>query len=252
MQELLSLLSVLDSRGSREAHLLASMEKRQACLFEAMKKHAEGGNAVGLAASSDSFRSETSIGDGASPKTSSVSGSSSVSSDVESASVPTDLEDSNLDSSAAIVIENGRRGDERIFMWDRSQAFDKWIWTSFYSALTAVKCGKKSFKESLARCESCHDLYWRDERHCRICHSTFEVGFDLEEKYAVHVATCREPEDAHEVPNHKVLPSQLQALKAAIHAIEVSISKHATPMQFDQRELVQKHAVSLCAEGNLS
>ncbi|KAG2542131.1 hypothetical protein PVAP13_9NG570128 [Panicum virgatum] len=225
-QELLSLLSVLDSRGTREAHLLASMEKRQACLFEAMKKHVEGGNAVGLPASSDSLRSETSIGDGASPKTSSVSGASPVS-DVENASVPTDLEDSNLDSSSAIVIENGRRGDERIFMWDRSQAFDKWIWTSFYSALTAVKCGKKSFKESLVHCERCHDLYWRDEKHCRICHSTFEVGFDLEERYAVHVATCREPDDAHEVPNHKVLPSQLQALKAAIHAIEASMPEVA-------------------------
>ncbi|KAF8683513.1 hypothetical protein HU200_044426 [Digitaria exilis] len=225
-QELLSLLSVLDSRGTREAHLLASMEKRQACLFEAMKKHVEGGNAVGLPASSDSFHSETSTGYGASPKTSSVAGASPVS-DVEIASLPTDLEDSNLDSLSAIVIENGRRGDERILMWDRLQAFDKWIWTSFYSVLTAVKCGKKSFRESLVRCESCHDLYWRDEKHCRICHSTFEVGFDLEERYAVHAATCREPEDAHDVPNHKVLPSQLQALKAAIHAIEASMPELA-------------------------
>lgn len=222
------MLSVLDSRGTREAHLLASMEKRQACLFEAMKKHVEGGHAVSLPASSDSFRSETSTGDGASPKTSSISGASSVS-DVEIASLPTDLEDGNSDSLSAIVIENGRSGDEKILMWDRLQAFDKWIWASFYSVLTAVKCGKKSFKESLVRCESCHDLYWRDEKHCRICHSTFEVGFDLEERYAVHAATCREPEDAHDVPNHKVLPSQLQALKAAIHAIEVSISKHPLP-----------------------
>ncbi|CAN6313415.1 unnamed protein product [Urochloa humidicola] len=224
-QELLSLLSALDSRGTREAHLLASMEKRQACLFEAMKKHVEGGNAIGLPASSDSFRSDTST-DGASPKTSSVSGASPVS-EVENASVPTDLEDNNLDSLSAIVIENGRRGDERILIWDRLQAFDKWIWTSFYSVLTAVKRGKKSFKESLVHCESCHDLYWRDEKHCRICHSTFEVGFDLEERYAVHVATCREPEDAHDVPNHKVLPSQLQALKAAIHAIEASMPEVA-------------------------
>ncbi|XP_062180685.1 homeobox-DDT domain protein RLT3-like [Phragmites australis] len=225
-QELLSLLSVLDSRGTREAHLLASMEKRQACLFEAMKKHLEGGNAVRLPASSDSYLSETSSGDGASPETSSVDGASPVS-DIENASVPTDHADSNFDSSSAIVIEIGRRGDEKMLMWERLQAFDKWIWTSFYSVLTAVKCGKKSFKESLVRCESCHDLYWRDEKHCRICHSTFEVGFDLEERYAIHVATCREPEDVHEVPNHKVLPSQLQALKAAIHAIEASMPEIA-------------------------
>lgn len=225
MQELLSLLSVLDRRGTREAHLLTSMEKRQACLFRAMKKYVEGGKVARLPASSDSYCSQTSSGDGSSPKTSSVDGASPVS-DIENTSVPTGLEDSNFDSSSAIVIESGRRGDEKISMLERLQAFDKWIWTSFYSILTAVKCGKKSFKESLVRCESCHDLYWRDEKHCRICHSTFEVGFELEERYAVHVATCREPELSHEVPNHKFLPSQLQALKAAIHAIEVSVSKH--------------------------
>ncbi|KAJ1267386.1 hypothetical protein BS78_07G052300 [Paspalum vaginatum] len=225
-QELLSLLSVLDCRGTREAHLLASMEKRQACLFGAMKKHVEGGNAVRFPASSDSYCSQTSSEDRASPKTSSVDGASPVS-DIDNASVPTCPEDCNLDSSSAIVIESGKRGNGKILMWERLQAFDKWIWTSFYSVLTAVKCGKKSFKESLVRCESCHDLYWRDEKHCRICHSTFEVGFDLEERYALHVATCREPETSHEVPNHKFLPSQLQALKAAIHAIEASMPEVA-------------------------
>jgi hypothetical protein len=229
LQELLSLLSVLDGRGTREAHLLASLQKRQAYLFEAMKKHLEYENALKLAVSSDSCRSGTSGEDGASPKRDSVDWDSPVSE--INTSLPTDLIDSNLDLSSAIAI--GRSGDEKILMWERSQEFDTWIWTSFYSTLTAVKCGKKSFKESLVHCESCHDLYWRDEKHCRICHSTFEVGFDLEERYAVHVATCREPEVVHEVPNHKVLPSQLQALKAGIHAIEVSIPKpHLTPMQF--------------------
>jgi hypothetical protein len=231
LQELLSLLSILDSRGTREAHLLASLEKRQACLFEAMKKHLEYESAFGLAVSSDSCRSETSGEDGASPKRDSVDRDSPVSE--INASVPTDFTGSSLDLSSAIAIAIGRSGDEKILMWERSQEFDKWIWTSFYSTLTVVKCGKKSFKESLVRCESCHDVYWRDEKHCRICHSTFDVGFDLEERYAMHVATCREPEVVHEVPNHKVLPSQLQALKAGIHAIEVGIPKpHLTPMQF--------------------
>ncbi|KAK3166231.1 hypothetical protein QOZ80_1AG0043140 [Eleusine coracana subsp. coracana] len=220
-QELLSLLSILDSRGTREAHLLASLEKRQTCLFEAMKKHLEDRNAVGLAVSSDSCRSETSGGDGDSPKRNSIEGDSPVSE--INAFGPTDLNDSSLDLSSAIAIESGRSGDDKILMWERLQVFDKWIWTYFYSTLTAVKCGKKSFKESLVHCGGCHDLYWRDEKHCRICHSTFEVGFDLEERYAVHVATCREPEVVHGVPNHKVLPSQLQALKASIHAIEASM-----------------------------
>uniref|UniRef100_A0ACD5UUY0 Uncharacterized protein n=1 Tax=Avena sativa TaxID=4498 RepID=A0ACD5UUY0_AVESA len=216
-QELLSLLSVLDIRGTREAHLLASMKKRQACLFEGMKKHLDNGNAVALAASPDSSRSDTSSGNRDSPKPSSGDGASPLS-DIDSASVPTY---GNLpNASSAVEIKVGRRSDEKIVKWERLQALDKWIWTSFYSSLTAVKCGKRSFKESLVHCESCHDLYWRDEKHCRICHSTFEVGFDLEERYAIHMAICKEPDDLFDVPNHKVLPSQLQALKAAIHAIE--------------------------------
>uniref|UniRef100_A0A0E0EEF7 Homeobox domain-containing protein n=1 Tax=Oryza meridionalis TaxID=40149 RepID=A0A0E0EEF7_9ORYZ len=205
-QELLSLLASLDSRGTREAYLLASMKKRQTCLFEAMKKHYENRDAVQPAMPSDTSHSETNI---------------------DNASVPTNPAENMINASSAIAIEVGRRGDEKILKWERSQTFDKWIWTSFYSCLTAVKCGKKSFKESLVRCESCHDLYWRDEKHCRICHSTFEVSFDLEERYAIHVATCRDPEDAYDVPNHKVLPSQLQALKAAIHAIEAHMPEAA-------------------------
>uniref|UniRef100_A0A0D9X1K5 Homeobox domain-containing protein n=1 Tax=Leersia perrieri TaxID=77586 RepID=A0A0D9X1K5_9ORYZ len=225
-QELLSLLASLDSRGIREAYLLASMKKRQTCLFEAMKKHYEDRNVVRPAIPSDMSHSETSSGDGASPKLSSGDGASPTS-DIDNASVPANPADNILNASSAIAIEVGRRGDEKILKWERSQAFDKWIWTSFYSCLTAVKCGKKSFKESLVRCESCHDLYWRDEKHCRICHSTFEVSFDLEERYAIHVATCRDPEDVYDVPNHKVLPSQLQALKAAIHAIEARMPEAA-------------------------
>lgn len=225
-QELLSLLASLDSRGTREAYLLASMKKRQTCLFEAMKKHYENRDAVQPAMPSDTSHSETSSGDGASPKLSSGDGASPTS-DIDNASVPTNPAENMINASSAIAIEVGRRGDEKILKWERSQTFDKWIWTSFYSCLTAVKCGKKSFKESLVRCESCHDLYWRDEKHCRICHSTFEVSFDLEERYAIHVATCRDPEDAYDVPNHKVLPSQLQALKAAIHAIEAHMPEAA-------------------------
>lgn len=238
LQDLLSLLSVLDIRGTREAHLLASMKKRQSCLFEGMKKHLEDGCVVALTASSDSSRSETSSGNRYSPKPSSGDGASPLS-DIDSASVPTYLAGNLQNASSAIGIGVGRRSDEKMLKWERLQALDKWIWTSFYSSLTAVKCGKRSFKESLVHCESCHDLYWRDEKHCRICHSTFEVGFDLEERYAIHVATCREPEDLYDVPNHKVLPSQLQALKAAIHAIEVSTRKWLFYAEFSVWDLLR-------------
>lgn len=148
-------------------------------------------------------------------------GSSPIS-DVDNIMNPTESTENPLSASGAITLEVGRSGQDKKQKWERLQAYDKWIWSSFYSSLNAVKYSKRSYMESLARCESCHDLYWRDEKHCKICHTTFEIDFDLEERYAIHVATCREIEDTSEYPNHKVLPSQLQALKAAIHAIEVN------------------------------
>ena len=121
------------------------------------------------------------------------------------------------------VFQVQKKIEEQKQKYARVQAYDLWVWNSFYSNLHAVKHGKRSYFESLTRCGSCNDLYWRDERHCKICHKTFELDFDLEEKYAVHVATCHVAECADTYPIHRVLPSQLQALKAAIHAIEVGV-----------------------------
>lgn len=106
-----------------------------------------------------------------------------------------------------------------------AQAFDAWIWKSFYSELKTVKNGKKAYLDSLRRCDQCQDLYWRDEKHCRICHTTFELDFDLEERYAVHSAICQANIDANKCRRKRVLSSQLQALKAAIYAIEVGCHK---------------------------
>lgn len=122
----------------------------------------------------------------------------------------------------AIVLEVGKKGEEQNRNWSRLQEFDLWIWNFFYLNLNAVKKGKRSYLDSLTRCLSCHDLYWRDEKHCKICHTTFELDFDLEERYAIHAATCRGKGDINIAENYKVLSSQLQSLKAAIHAIEVN------------------------------
>ncbi|KAL0670210.1 hypothetical protein Bca4012_032914 [Brassica carinata] len=76
---------------------------------------------------------------------------------------------------------------------------------------------------------SCHDLYWRDEKHCKICHATFELDIDLEERYAIHAATCnrKNEESSDSFPDHKVLSSQLQSLKAAVYAIESAMPEDA-------------------------
>lgn len=125
----------------------------------------------------------------------------------------------------AVVPEVGRRAEERRQQWARAQAFDQWLWGSFYGELGAARLGRRRFGECLARCEACHDLFWRDEKHCRICHVTFELDFDQEERFLIHAATCRPAVDcggAAGFPSHRVLPSQLQALKAAVHALEVT------------------------------
>ncbi|URE22844.1 hypothetical protein MUK42_12920 [Musa troglodytarum] len=214
-QALHSLLSVLDSRGTREACLLASLEKRKLYLCEAMNEHMTAVIGSRQTKSSRPSDLDSNSGDGSSPI-----------SDVDNYLISVEL-DSLSGGSCAIDIETGRSSEEKKQKWDRLQAYDKWVWNMFYYSLNAVKYTKRSYMESLARCESCHDLFWRDEKHCKTCHTTFEIDFDLEERYAIHVATCREPEDVGDFPKHRILSSQLQALKAAIHAIEASMPEAA-------------------------
>lgn len=210
MQALCALMSVLDDRGKREALLIESLERRQTSLCRTMAKINVNSTAMGSMSHSDQSELDMVTDDSYSPA-----------SDVDNLNMTETAKDS-LPSAGAVVIEAGKKVEDQIKKWIRVQEYDSWIWNFFYSDLNVVKYGRRSYMDSLARCKSCHDLYWRDERHCRICHMTFELDFDLEERYAIHVATCREKEDSDAFPNHKVLPSQIQSLKAAVYAIEVS------------------------------
>ncbi|XP_062091461.1 homeobox-DDT domain protein RLT3 [Humulus lupulus] len=203
-EALCALLEVLDDRGKREALLIESLEKRQACLCETMSSGMVNSNVSGHLTQSDLTIIRE---DSYSPL-----------SDVENNLTLTDVMCDSLPSSGAIVIDVRNKGEEQKQKWIRLQAFDSWIWSKFYLCLNAVKHGKRSYFDSLTRCECCHDLFWRDEKHCRLCHTTFEVDFDQEERYAIHIATCRDNEVTDMFP--KVLSSQLQSLKAAIYAIE--------------------------------
>ncbi|OVA10751.1 Homeobox domain [Macleaya cordata] len=205
-EALCALLSVLDNRGTREARLLASLEKREAFLCQSMSTRMEDDSDIIQSTLCDQSGLDNISGEGSSPI-----------SDIDNNQSLT--ENDSPSSSHAILLQHVKKKEDQKQRWDRLQAFDAWIWNSFYSNLNAVRHSKRSYLDSLARCESCHDLYWRDEKHCKICHITFELDFDLEERYAIHVATCREKE-SNIFPKHKVLPSQLQSLKAAIHAIE--------------------------------
>uniref|UniRef100_A0A803NVQ3 Homeobox-DDT domain protein RLT3 n=1 Tax=Cannabis sativa TaxID=3483 RepID=A0A803NVQ3_CANSA len=206
-EALCALLEVLDDRGKREALLIESLEKRQACLCETMSSRMVNSNGSGHLTHFDQSDLTIIREDSYSPL-----------SDVDNNLTLTDVMCDSLPSSGAIVIEVGNKGEEQKQKWIRLQAFDSWTWSEFYLCLNAVKHGKRSYFDSLTRCECCHDLFWRDEKHCRVCHTTFEVDFDQEERYAIHLATCRDDEVTNVFP--KVLSSQLQSLKAAIYAIE--------------------------------
>ncbi|XP_039031449.1 homeobox-DDT domain protein RLT3-like isoform X2 [Hibiscus syriacus] len=213
-EALRSLLAVLDDRGKREALLIESLEKRETSLRQEMSSRHLCGSEIGYMQS------------GSPEMDAARENSCSPVSDVDNISLTVAVNES-LTSCSAIVLYAGKKGEEQKQMWKRLQEFDVWISNYFYLNLNAVKHNKCSYLESLTRCESCHDLYWRDEKHCRICHTTFEIDFDLEERYAIHVATCRQEGDNSTFPSFKVLPSQLQSLKAAVHAIESFMPKDA-------------------------
>ncbi|OWM73841.1 hypothetical protein CDL15_Pgr018901 [Punica granatum] len=201
-----ALLSVLDERGAREGPLIDSLDKRKVFICQAMLtgvKHTE------VMSVSSSCQSELDMG---------TEANSSPISDVDNCLNLTVAIGDSMPLPGAIVLENGKKTEEQKRRWSRLKAFDAWTWNT-YLELNCVKLGKRSFIDSLVKCERCHDLYWRDEKHCKICHTTFELDFELEERYAIHAATCTE-KDVNVFPKHKILSSRLQSLKAAVHTIE--------------------------------
>ncbi|KAI3458724.1 hypothetical protein Pfo_015387 [Paulownia fortunei] len=214
-EALYTLLSALDCRGAREARLVASLEKREAILSQTMSNTPNNVENRQLA-QSDQSELNTSREDSSSPV-----------SDVDNRLSLSEMQNELPSSTAAAVVEAGKKGEQLAEKSGHSQAFDAWIWKSFYSELNTVKNGKKAYLDSFRRCDQCQDLYWKDEKHCRICHTTFELDFDLEERYAVHSAVCRANIDVNKCRRQRVLSSQLQALKAAIYAIESAIPEDA-------------------------
>ncbi|XP_021733991.1 homeobox-DDT domain protein RLT3-like isoform X1 [Chenopodium quinoa] len=208
-EALYGLLASLNGQGRREAVLLASLEMRMAFLVEEMTSRIPADFNVSQSTQSGLCEIDRTIEDSLSPI-----------SEIDNHSLGETSFNAVTSSGAAPFIFE-KKVEEEKKKYERLQAYDSWIWNNFYSNLHAVRCGKRSFFDSWTRCGSCNDLYWRDERHCKACHATFELDFDLEEKYAVHVAKCHVREDADIFPMHKVLPSKLQALKAAIHVIEL-------------------------------
>ncbi|XP_048232620.1 homeobox-DDT domain protein RLT3 isoform X2 [Ricinus communis] len=215
-EALRALLSVLDDRGTREALLIESLEKREGFLCLEMSSSIANDSENRHLTLPDHSELEIVREDSTSPV-----------SDVDNNLSLNEVTNDSSPLCGAIILAAGKKEEDENQKWCRLQEFDAWIWNYFYCDLNSVKRSKRSYFESLARCETCHDLYWRDEKHCRFCHTTFELDFDLEERYAIHSATCRHKGDHEMLRKHKVLSSQLQALKAAVHAIESAMPEDA-------------------------
>ncbi|XP_057538931.1 homeobox-DDT domain protein RLT3 isoform X1 [Amaranthus tricolor] len=213
-EALCGLMASLNNDGRREANLLASLEKRMELLLEEMSSCIPVDVTISQSTQSGLSEIDRINEDSPSPR-----------SEIDSLSL-SETSCNALASSCVAPFKVGKKEDQKQ-KYERLQAYDSWIWNGFYANLHAVRHRKRSFFDLWIRCGSCHDLYWRDERHCKICHTTFELDLDLEEKYTIHVATCQGCEDADVYSMHKVLPSKLQALKAAIHMIELIMPEDA-------------------------
>lgn len=211
-EALCTLLSALDHRGAREARLIAALEKRETILSQMMSSTPSDSENRQLPQSELNTCRED---------------SSSPVSDVDNRVSLGEMQNELPASIGTAAVGPGNKGEKLVENSDDSQAFDSRIWKSFYSELNSVKNGQKAYLDSLKKCDRCQDLYWRDEKHCRFCHTTFELDFDIDERYAIHSATCQAKLDVKKFRRQRAIPSQLQALKAAIYAIESAIPEDA-------------------------
>lgn len=204
-----TLMALLDSRGVREANLLASLRSQGTLLRQEMRKLKSGVNQE-----SEKYVREILSGD-----------SSSGVSIIENNQNDTAFEPENDSSvfSGAISLQFGRTEVEKQHDWDNHRAFDRWVWSDFFRTLKVLKYNA----DRLLPCESCHDLYWPEEEHCMLCHTTFELDFDSEERYAVHVARCKGRGQDESIQGCKVLSSRLQSLKAGMQAVEAVLPEEA-------------------------
>ncbi|WZZ53982.1 hypothetical protein YC2023_054089 [Brassica napus] len=116
-------------------------------------------------------------------------------------------EDSSSSPVSDIDNNNNLCLNEICLLWSLVQEFDEWIWDKYYLNLNAVI--------NTAEDPTLIHLLGLD--------------IDLEERYAIHAATCnrKNEESSDSFPDHKVLSSQLQSLKAAVYAIESAMPEDA-------------------------
>ncbi|CAN6444549.1 unnamed protein product [Victoria cruziana] len=217
-----ALLSALDVRGQREAHLHSMLQKIEKSFRETTRKSISGLAMTDL--NSVAFHadaSETTFFYGSSVEVSSPS--SIVCGDSPEA----------LEYSKSFKIDLGSSNVEKIDALRRYDEFQKWIWMEcfHYSSLCATKYGKKRCSELLSTCESCYDLHFLKDKHCRYCHETFESSHRTDSSFNQHISECEEKRKVD--PNWKYcasncsVPMRARVLKALLALIEASLPPEA-------------------------
>ncbi|GMG98559.1 hypothetical protein Nepgr_000399 [Nepenthes gracilis] len=213
-----ALLESLDVRGVRESHLHALLQKIEPLFKETLKKQ--------QLRTDVAKRSEDSVKTEASSRLDNGGTSESPSSTVCA------LNSYSPEPSSTFHIECGKNKLELGNALKRYKEFEEWMWKECFSSsvLSAIKYGKKRCTQLLGICDSCHDLYFFEGKHCPTCHKTF---MSLDEKYnfSQHIDLCEEKFKGNPDWTLRGLdsrsPLRIRLLKAQLASVEVPIPSEA-------------------------
>ncbi|XP_034673854.1 homeobox-DDT domain protein RLT1-like isoform X2 [Vitis riparia] len=211
-----ALITSLDTRGIRESHLHAMLQKIEMAFKENVRRNSECVDNVGQTRTT--VKNENTETD-SNPDC--IAGFDSPNSTV------CGLVSDALEPLSSFGIELGRNEMEKRATLKRYQDFQKWMWKECFNseALCSMKYGKKRCAQLLSICDFCFECYFNEDNHCPSCHRTFG-SFDNNVHFLEHVIQCENkkktnPEDLH--ISDSSLPLGIRLLKALLAFIEVSI-----------------------------
>ncbi|KAL5715822.1 hypothetical protein ACHQM5_017591 [Ranunculus cassubicifolius] len=208
-----TLMSSLDTRGVREAHLHLMLQKIELPFKEAIRRSSKTSN------STENIKAEE-VSDMISSPDSPSSTLCGASPDAQ-------------DHSRSFRIELGRTQSEKNNALKRYQDFQNWMWRECFnpSVLSAMKFGKKRCTELLITCDLCRDLYFCEESHCPVCHTTFG-NFYNKADFSDHINQCEEKQKMNLVSVfdnslNSSRPPRIRLLKSQLALIEVCVPAEA-------------------------
>ncbi|KAJ4847083.1 hypothetical protein Tsubulata_040919 [Turnera subulata] len=222
-EDFYALLASLDTRGVRESHLHAMLQK-----IEGSFKGNLQGNMLHA-------KTERQGGGNVKPEAVEITAGTDCSANIDCSNSTAHFLDSDTpETSTSFTIELGRNEYERNYALKRHQEFQKWMWKECFSplVLNALKFGKKRCRELLAVCDFCSDIYLVEENYCHSCHKTCDVsGRDL--NCPENVANCdsKLKKESDSSVCGSLSPPRIRLLKLKLALIEASVSVLSEALQ---------------------